>query len=128
MEEDIVLYLPWPPTINSYYKISRSGHHYLDKSVRKFREAVSKAIHEQYPHTKLSERLLVEVYEFPPDRRKRDLDNYMKGLLDSCTEASLWIDDSIIDQLHIYRGEVVKGGCIKVLICDAGPLIKFDLV
>ncbi len=126
MNNDIVLYLPWPPTVNAYYKNSRSGHRYLDKSVRAFRELVQKAIHEQCPGLHLDEKLFVDVFLFPPDRRKRDLDNYMKGLLDALTEAELWDDDSQIDQLHIYRGELVKNGSVCIEISEAAPLIKLD--
>ena len=49
MTEDIVLHLPWPPTINAYYRSTRSGIKYLDKSVRKFRKEVEESIHEQVP-------------------------------------------------------------------------------
>ena len=50
----------------------------------------------------------------------------MKGLLDSVTEAKLWIDDSLIDQLHIYRGESIKEGAVVVSVSDAGPVVKFS--
>jgi crossover junction endodeoxyribonuclease RusA len=65
----------------------------------------------------------MEVYLFPPDRRKRDLDNYMKGLLDALTNGKLWVDDSLINQLHIYRGEVVTDGSVRVEISEAGPVV-----
>ena len=127
MTEDIVLYVPFPPTINSYYKMTQNGQRYLDKSVREFRQKVSDSINEQCPGLKLDCPLFMEVYLFVPDRRKRDLDNYMKGLLDALTEAGLWEDDSLIDQLHIYRGEVVKGGLVKIELSEAGPQIKLDV-
>ena len=126
MTEDIVLYVPFPPTINSYYKMTRQGQRYLDKSVREFRQKVSDSINEQCPGLKLDCPLFMEVYLFVPDKRKRDLDNYMKGLLDALTEAGLWEDDSLIDQLHIYRGEVVKGGLVKIELSEAGPQFKLD--
>jgi crossover junction endodeoxyribonuclease RusA len=124
MTEDIVLYLPWPPTINSYYKMTRAGQRYLDKSVRAFRAAVAESINEQAPGLCLYDPLFMEVYLFMPDRRKRDVDNYMKGLLDALTEAGLWEDDSLVDQLHIYRGELVKGGLVRIEISEAGPIMK----
>lgn len=126
MNEDIVLHLPWPPTVNSYYKVTRHGQRYLDKKVRAFRAVVDEAMNEQAPGLVLDDRLFLEVYLFPPDKRKRDLDNYMKGLLDSVTEAKLWIDDSLIDQLHIYRGESIKEGAVVVSVSDAGPVVKFS--
>ena len=127
MIEDVVLYLPWPPTVNSYYKVTRQGQRYLDKKVVGFREQVSIAIGEQAPNLRLDEHLFVEAYLFPPDRRIRDLDNYMKGLLDAITKAELWTDDNLIDQLHIYRGEVIKSGAIRVEIAEAGPILAYDL-
>ena len=126
MNEDIILYIPWPPTINDYYKMTQSGQRYLDKKVRKFREACAKAVHEQAPGLLLTDRLFVEAYMFVPDRRRRDLDNYNKGLLDGLTESGLWADDELIDQLHMYRGEVVKGGIVRIEISEAGPVVKYS--
>jgi len=124
LNQDVVLHLPWPPTVNSYYKITRHGQRYLDKKVRAFRDVVAESVHEQMPGIILDESLFMEVYLFPPDRRKRDLDNYMKGLLDALTNAGMWDDDSLIDQLHIYRGEIVNGGSVRVELSDAGPVIR----
>jgi len=123
LEQDVVLHLPWPPTVNSYYKTTRHGQRYLDKKVRQFRDVVAESVHEQMPGMTLDESIFMEVYLFPPDRRKRDLDNYMKGLLDAMTNAGVWDDDSLIDQLHIYRGEIVDGGSVRVELSDAGPTI-----
>lgn len=123
LNQDVVLHLPWPPTVNSYYKVTRYGQRYLDKKVRHFRDLVAESVHEQMPGVTLDESIYMEVYLFPPDRRKRDLDNYMKGLLDAITESGLWEDDSLIDQLHIYRGEIVKDGSVRVELSDAGPII-----
>ena len=124
MTEDIVLHLPWPPTINSYYKMTRQGQRYLDPKVREFRQLVLDAVREQAPGLTLESRLFMEVYLFPPDRRKRDVDNYMKGLLDALTEAELWTDDSQVDQLHIYRGEVVKAGSVRIEVSEGGPIMR----
>lgn len=126
MNEDVILYLPWPPTVNSYYKVARSGVRYLDKNVGIFRDRIAESISEQCPGLYLDEPIFMEVYLFPPDKRKRDLDNYMKGLLDALTEAGLWEDDSLIHQLHIYRGARVDGGQVKVEISEAGPILGFE--
>ena len=44
-----------------------------------------------------------------PDRRKRDLDNLHKGILDGLTHAGVWKDDSQIDDLRIYRCRAATG-------------------
>ena len=126
MKEDIIIYLPWPPTINDYYRVTKAGQRYLDKKVRAYRAGVAESISEQCPGLYIEDTMFLEVCLYPPDRRKRDLDNYMKGLLDALTEAALWEDDVLINQLHIYRGEVVKGGSVKISISDSGPVLKRD--
>ena len=123
LEQDVVLYLPWPPTVNNYYKVSRHGQRYLHKRVKEFRDQVCEAIAEQCPDLRIDDQVFMEVYLYPPDRRKRDLDNHMKGLLDGITQSGLWEDDSQVDQLHIYRGEIVANGSVRIEIADAGPVV-----
>jgi len=91
--------------------------------VRAYREKVVESINEQAPGLHLDEKIFVDVKLYPPDARKRDLDNYMKGLLDALTESKLWEDDSLIDQLHIYRGNRTIGGAVIVEISEGGPLM-----
>lgn len=126
LNQDVILHLPWPPTVNSYYKVTRHGQRYLDKKVRQFRAMVAESVHEQLPGVTLYDNLYMEVYLYPPDKRKRDLDNYMKGLLDALTSCGLWEDDSLIDQLHIYRGDVVKDGSVRIELSDAGPIVSMS--
>jgi len=68
-----------------------------------------------FPHVG---RLAVDIYVNPPDKRKRDLDNIPKALLDALTHAGIWEDDSQIDQLTITRGPVIKQGLAIVTIQD----------
>jgi len=125
---EIELILPFPPTINSYYGQNKHTR-YLSRKGRIYAEGVSMAVHEQGLHNHgLSESLCVEVTLFPPDRRTRDLDNYMKALLDSLTRAGLWDDDQLVDQLLIYRGRLVKGGLCKVAVSEGGPLSSGGVV
>lgn len=124
--EDIEIYLPWPPSVNRYYAHTRNGV-YIGKRGKAYRSAVGEAVSEQTGGLMLECNLIVEVTLFPPDKRARDLDNYMKGLLDALTHAELWEDDRLIDQLFIYRGAIVKDGSVRVEINEAGPTIPFPL-
>lgn len=120
----IEIILPWSPTVNSYYVKSKT-HVYISPKGKNFREDVAEAIAQQVPDVCLGEdRLFVEVVLFPPDKRRRDLDNHMKALLDALTHAGIWEDDSQIDQLQIYRGEVIQDGMIHLRVYEAGPCIK----
>ena len=124
--KEIEIYLPWPPTVNSYYghKLTRKQViTYVKKKGVDYRNAVEAEVVEQVGYLELDEPILLEVILYPPDARKRDLDNYMKALLDACTHAKLWEDDSLIDQLHIYRGRKKLQGLVTLRLNLAGPIM-----
>lgn len=64
----------------------------------------------------LEGRLAVHVALYPPDRRKRDIDNVLKSLLDACEHAGCYENDSQIDELHIIRRDVIKDGACTIVI------------
>jgi crossover junction endodeoxyribonuclease RusA len=63
---------------------------------------------------------------FPPDRRRRDLDNLAKPTLDALEHAGVYEDDSQIDLLIIRRQDVVRGGSLQVAVDDL-PLRRCPL-
>ena len=108
--------LPLPPSLNRYYRrvgprtlISREGRQYRKRVCALLASASAKP---------LNGRLEVVVHAFAPDRRRRDLDNAMKGLLDALQHAGAYHDDSQIDELVIRRGPVVPGGKVIVWITE----------
>jgi crossover junction endodeoxyribonuclease RusA len=116
-------FLGFPPTVNNYYVKTQRGV-FISQKGRKYREAVAEAINGQMAGLYIQDKILVEVILYPPDNRKRDLDNYMKSLLDALTQSGLWEDDSLIDQLFVYRGvKVSPSGSVTVSIKEAAPLI-----
>ena len=119
------IYLPFPPTVNSYYVKTRNGV-FISKKGKLFREQVAESIVEQLPDTFIQDRMLVEVILYPPDKRVRDLGNYDKALMDAITEGGLWEDDELIDQQFFYRGCQTKGGLTYMRIGDAGPILQMD--
>jgi Holliday junction resolvase len=61
-------------------------------------------------------KLRVEVRAFPPDRRRRDIDNLAKSLLDSLQHAGVYDDDNQIHQLYIEKMSPVRPGGVEVKI------------
>ena len=61
-------------------------------------------------------KVAVSIEIYPPDKRKRDIDNVLKVLNDSLVEANVIEDDSNIDVLHIERKAVIKDGKILLTI------------
>jgi crossover junction endodeoxyribonuclease RusA len=104
--------LPWPPTVNTYYR-NVKGRAIISAGGREYREAVAKlALSEAWPKFG-AQRVSVHIEAWMPDKRRRDLDNLLKSLLDSLTHAGVWDDDSQIDGLAIWRAPLI-GGMVKV--------------
>lgn len=112
----ITLSLPWPPSVNHYYRragnaplISREGRRYRDRVAREVLIAGS---------PRVSGRLTVRIIASPPDSRRRDLDNLQKALLDALAKAGAYDDDSQIDRLCVERGRVTPGGRVRVQVTE----------
>ena len=56
----------------------------------------------------LKGRIAVSITVHFADKRKRDLDNLLKGFFDACTHAKVFEDDSQIDSLSIERAQAEK--------------------
>lgn len=128
-EEEIVLYLPFPPTLNSYYGCNKNVK-YVRSAGKKYKQDVRSSIVEQL-RCGFTQRcpINIELIFHMPDDRTRDLDNFKKALLDSCTRdfsdgwEGLWEDDGQIDQDFSYRGATIKGGLVIMKVNPAGPII-----
>jgi crossover junction endodeoxyribonuclease RusA len=69
----------------------------------------------------IKEPVKVEVMLCAVDYRRRDIDNSMKALLDAITKAGIYEDDSLIDELRILRGSVIKPGFALLRITPLPP-------
>jgi crossover junction endodeoxyribonuclease RusA len=114
------LNLPYPPSANSYWRHpdrgALAGKHLLSENGRKYRRAVSLIVGAARARLGLAVPVRMVVTAHMPDRRKRDLDNLLKGLLDALQYAGVYESDSQIDDLRIMRGPVIKGGSVIVQI------------
>ena len=66
----------------------------------------------KYGESKLKITMILQ----PKDKRKIDIDNRIKCVLDSLQEAGVFDDDFQVDELHVLRGEQVKGGKLLLTI------------
>jgi crossover junction endodeoxyribonuclease RusA len=115
----ITLHLPYPPTCNTFWRhiVYRGQPRTLiSEAGRKYQRVVAQMALFQYAGVFPTQRLRVDVIVYPPDRKRRDLDNLGKSLLDSLTKAGVWGDDAQIDSLHFERGDVRKGGGVTVCV------------
>ena len=61
-------------------------------------------------------RVEVLIDAYPPDRRKRDLDNLIKPLLDCMEDYGVFQNDEQVDILTIRRRE--KGGYVIIHVSE----------
>lgn len=114
----MLLNLPWPPSANHYYRyvgyrtlVSREG--------RMFRRDVCALLAGGGPRKPpAGGRIALAMDAFPPDRRRRDLDNLQKPVLDALQHAGVYKDDSQIDVLVAQRRQVVPGGRLNVDVME----------
>jgi crossover junction endodeoxyribonuclease RusA len=103
--------LDYPPTVNLYWRVW-NGRPVLSAKGRAYRSAAE----EFRPPTPLDTRLAVRLRLTMPDRRKRDIDNVAKAVLDAIGHAGIWHDDSQVDRLLIERIAIEPPGCVDVII------------
>lgn len=106
--------LPWPPSLNTYWR-SFKGRNILSEAGRKYRVAVADQVVLQDAAHGIVQKMRVEIEAYRPDRRKRDLDNLLKAVLDGLAHAGVYGDDSQIHDLRIYWSPTI-GGMVKVNI------------
>jgi crossover junction endodeoxyribonuclease RusA len=107
--------IPYPPSVNHLYGRSKWGGEYIKPEGKQF-YALTAMLISKHSNAFPSQRLSVTIKMHPPDKRKRDLDNVLKAILDSVTKANVWTDDNQIDRLLIERAEVIKHGSIILKI------------
>ena len=114
----INLTLPYPPSVNHYYGNRTNGGKYIKSKGQQFRSAVNNIFLLNGSDKKLDQLLKLTLSVYPPDKRKRDIDNILKALLDSLTNAKVYLDDSLIKQLDItwHIGGIVKEGRVDLII------------
>jgi len=115
----IELNLPYPPSVNTITAVVR-GRKITSKRGREYRKEAVDLIREQYSGDQITGSVAVEIELYPPTRRRSDIDNFSKGVLDAITAAGLWLDDDQVDQLTINREPVTGGGLCVVRIRELG--------
>lgn len=113
--------LPYPPTVNTHWR-NVKGRTLLSKRGREYRKAVHQAALDDLPDGEwfhdetMTGRLHVLIDLYPPDHRKRDIDNVIKPLVDALMHAGVFEDDEQIDELRVKRFAVMPPGRAVVTV------------
>ena len=105
--------LPFPPSMNSMY--AGKARRYKSPRYKKWiAEAQGMACKQKLP-VWVNGPVQVQLDFVKPDKRKRDLDNLAKAVLDFCTDAQVWKDDCQVEHLTLRWVEADFVG-VKVTI------------
>ncbi|AIL79056.1 MULTISPECIES: RusA family crossover junction endodeoxyribonuclease [Acinetobacter] len=102
-----------PPSVNHYW-VASGKRRFLSNKARDFHDLVRQVV----PAHKSTARLKLEVTFHFPTRQCRDIDNYLKATIDSLVKCGLCVDDEQFDELLVKRGNVIKGGLIKLKVSE----------
>lgn len=109
----VQLNLPWPPSVNQYWRhvsmkggtralVSEQGREYRKRALWEIKSQLKGGFEPFTGPVKF------DAVFFPPDRRKRDLDNLLKATLDALTAGHVWVDDHLVHEISVRWGEVRK--------------------
>jgi crossover junction endodeoxyribonuclease RusA len=122
---EAIITLPYPPSVNSYKKAGRLTTTLSGKvfQPRVNTEATKRFYFEVWKHVRVAnikcfggDPVCLEMDIYPPDKRKRDIDNGIKPVLDALQHAGLYDDDNQVMRLLVTRCEILKGGQIVIRI------------
>ena len=102
-----------PPSVNKYWGV-KGKKRFLSERAEAFHAYVQTIV----PNLYTNSRLKLDVIFYFPDRKRRDIDNYLKATIDSLVKCGFCVDDEQFDELAVRRGEVVKGGLIKLKVME----------
>lgn len=124
MSRVIKLQLPQPPSINHYWGLGiRNGkpYKYLNNAGRKFRKD-SMILCRGYFETHFSGPCGLRVEWYVPDRKRRDIDNILKPILDVLQYLNCYKDDSQVIRLDVTK--IIEKGCSSYVIITLEELVE----
>ena len=117
MKPTLRLELPYPPSVNSYWRAN--GHRrYTSPEGQAFTKEVTVIVKNAGGKGFGVAPLGISVMIHPRSKRRFDLDNTLKAILDAMMKAGLYEDDSQFEYIEIARGDFVEGGKAVVHIYE----------
>lgn len=116
----VILRIDYPPSTNKIWRQAKAGKAYLSDAAKQYYRDCSVSIRHQLGNLGISKpycrpvAMLIDVY--PPDQRRRDLDNLAKPILDALVKGGVLTDDSYVHELRMRKRHHIKYGRVYVQI------------
>jgi crossover junction endodeoxyribonuclease RusA len=116
--------LPVPPSINGYYGHIAKGNRvikYIKKEGKEYRKFVIHWCIRNKMQLRANLPLQMDIKYYFKDKRKRDLDNPLKSLLDALTHAEVYEDDDLIQKMTIEKFYDKENPRVEITISQYEP-------
>ena len=115
----VSFWFTWPPSVNRS-RVQAKNHNRLinTKVLRDWQSGNDLSNRFRRSQAFGKARLSVTLILYPPDKRKRDIDNFTKCVIDQMQKFEVFEDDSQIDRLRVIREEVNRGGKIFATVTE----------
>ena len=110
-----ILLLPYPPSVNSLWRHAGKRTYRTAKYMSWVEEAGKHIAKQDTPET-IAHPVKIELAIGRPDKRRRDIDNLIKSVLDILCHHQILEDDHWVHHLDVYWSEEVVG--CQVIIKD----------
>ena len=94
-----------PPSTSSIYKYRNAGKFimgYMSAEGKQKKEEIRYELMQQYKNKCSQDDFNIEIKYFFPDKRRRDIDNFLKLIFDAAT-GLIWEDDSQIQSMMLSK-------------------------
>lgn len=96
-----IVTLPFPPSVNHYYRSYGRGTVVISKAGKAYRDEVWLSVKRKRFGMPLVGPITLDVTLFRPDNRTRDIDNGLKAMLDALERSEVYHSDSQILELFV---------------------------
>jgi Holliday junction resolvase RusA-like endonuclease len=112
--------VPWPPSVNQYWRAVK-GRNILSEKARKWKKLAEQQLMTQKIEMMEGPAVII-IHLYPPTRRKYDIDNRVKAILDLLVKCGIIEDDDNehVVQLTVKHAAVCRdnpGAKIAVMPC-----------
>lgn len=109
-----IFLLPYPPSVNRLWRFSR-GRMYRTATYTDWIDTAYRNLLEQIEPPQFADKVRVTIHVGFPDKRKRDIDNLIKPVLDLIERADVVDNDFLVRDLRICESDDVSNGLMVTI-------------